>query len=120
MQINQFLLLAIFIIAGVGLFTLLLIIEKLLSPNSKPVGAGRERIESAERSVPMSRMVGFQYFFYAFIFVIFEAVSIPLLIITPIIKLFPYVFSLNLTFLIVYLVMFIFYLIKKKEEVIEE
>lgn len=119
MQVDQFLLFAVFIFAGVGFFVLLLIIEKLISPGIRPVGIGKERVESAERSFPMSRAVGFQYFFYAFIFVIFEALLVLLLITVPSIRSFPYVFSVGLAISLLYFILLVLYLLKRKEAIIE-
>ena len=71
---------------GFALFGLLIIVavivwisfiklSSFLSPKTKAVGKGGFPIESGERSIAGMRNVGFQYFFYALIFVVLETIQ---------------------------------------------
>ena len=76
MAINNFIVLFVFLVAsGLGLLALMYV-ENLLSPKIKPTGMGRALVESAERPFAGSRLVGFQYYLYAIVFVIIEALLV--------------------------------------------
>ena len=73
MEINQFMLLAVFALLSAALFSLLLYIEYLISGKRKNVGMGKENVESGERTISLSRVVGFEYYKYILLFVLIEA-----------------------------------------------
>ncbi len=118
MQINQFWLLLAFVIGAIALFGIALVIEKIISPGVKPQGFGSERIESSERSIAPYRVVGFQYFLYALVFVIFEAVFVVSLFFVQNLRSFDYVSSIIFSFGLLYAILFIRYLLQKKGETI--
>ncbi|MDP8012515.1 MAG: hypothetical protein RAK22_00225 [Nanoarchaeota archaeon] len=118
MQIDQFWLLLVFIIGAVTLFGIALIIEKIISPGVKPQGFGRERIESSERSIAPYRVVGFQYFLYALVFVVFEAVFVVSLFFVQDLRSFDYALSIIFSFGLLYAILFMRYLLQKKGETI--
>ncbi len=64
------------IVVSVIVWVLFIKISDFISPKTKAVGKGNAPIESAERTIGSMRNVGFQYFFYALIFVIFEAIFV--------------------------------------------
>ncbi len=80
MDINDFVLLLVFMVISGGMLVGLLYLEDFLSPKIKSTGMGSVIIESAERPVSSSRLLGFQYYFYAIIFVVVEAMLVFLLL----------------------------------------
>ncbi len=73
MEIDQFVLLAIFAVLSAALFSALLYIEYLISSKRKNAGMGKENVESGERTISLSRVVGFEYYQYILLFVVIEA-----------------------------------------------
>ena len=73
---NDFLLLLIILAGGVAALLLPIIIEGFISPRAKVVGMGNAAVESAERPLFSARTLGFQYYFYAIMFVVFEALIV--------------------------------------------
>ncbi|MCL4400822.1 MAG: NADH-quinone oxidoreductase subunit A [Candidatus Parvarchaeota archaeon] len=80
MSINAFLVLFIFIIISGGVLVLLVYLEDIISPKVKSVGMAKAPVESAEKPLPGARLVGFQYYLYAILFVIIEALLVFLLL----------------------------------------
>lgn len=78
MATSDFVVLFIFLLASGALLVSLLYIEDFISPRVKPAGVARLAVESAERPRPGARLVGFQYYLYAILFVIIEAMFVPL------------------------------------------
>ncbi len=72
-MVSSFLVVGLLILASILAWLLLIYVENLLSPRTKPVGMGKSPIESGERSLTASRFVGFQYYQYAIVFVVVEA-----------------------------------------------
>jgi NADH-ubiquinone/plastoquinone oxidoreductase, chain 3. len=73
---SDFVAAGLLIIGSVIAWILLITIEHIISPRTKAAGMGRAPIESAERSLTASRIVGFQYYQYAIIFVVIEALFV--------------------------------------------
>ena len=71
-----FVLFGLLIITSVIVWISFIKLSDFLSPKTKPVGKGSFPIESGERSIAGMRNVGFQYFFYALISVVLEAMSV--------------------------------------------
>ena len=73
---GSFALLSLFLVASAVVWAATIGIERLISPKIKYGGMAHAAVESAERPLFLARTVGFQYFFYAIIFVVFEALFV--------------------------------------------
>lgn len=80
MATGDFVLLLVFLVISGGLLVSLVYLEDFISPKVSPSGMGRAAVESAERPFHGSRLVGFQYYLYAIIFVVIEALLVFLLL----------------------------------------
>lgn len=76
MALDNFVMLFIFLAASAGLLVLLVYLEDFISPRIKPAGMAKVAVESAERPFAGARFVGFQYYLYAILFVIIEALLV--------------------------------------------
>ncbi len=119
MEINVFLLLAFLLAGGVLAFVFGLVIEDLISPKVRPTGMGKAPVESAERPVTIARTLGFQYYFYAMLFVVFEAMFVPLFLWAGAVKTAgPYVF-IGVAAAFIYLFFFIKYIFRTQRSLME-
>ncbi len=76
MATGDFIVLFIFLLISCALLVSLIYLEDFISPKVKPAGMGNAAVESAERPFAGSRLVGFQYYLYAILFVIIEALLV--------------------------------------------
>ncbi len=119
MAINNFIVLFVFlVISGIGLIALVYA-EDLLSPKIKPTGMGKALVESAERPFAGSRLVGFQYYLYAIIFVIIEALLVFLFLWGQSAQRLGIVVFVGVGIGLVYMVLLVRYIIDRSREVIQ-
>ena len=77
MVIDGFLLLAIMLAVAVALFVLVIVMERVLvAPKANTEGMGSAPVESGERTILSARTVGFEYYYYALVFVLIEALFV--------------------------------------------
>lgn len=119
MEINVFLILAFLLAGGIAAFVVGLIMENLLSPKVKPVGMGKAPIESAERSLTVARTLGFQYYFYAMLFVVFEAMFVPLILWASAMKNEGFYIFAGVSVSLIYLFLFVKYVFKTQKSLME-
>ena len=116
---------------GFALFGLLIIVavivwisfiklSSFLSPKTKAVGKGGFPIESGERSIAGMRNVGFQYFFYALIFVVLEAISVLVFLWAESAKSLNIYISIPILIALFYMVILVRYLLKLEDKISEE
>ncbi len=118
MDVNNFLILAIFTIVGIGLWIGMIVMENVLSPRVKARGMGPAVIESGEKSLTLSRLVGFGYYFYAILFVIMEALLVLVFLWSQNAQLLgPYMFIV-IAIALLYAILLIRYALSKLNEVI--
>ena len=116
---NDFLLLLVVLVGGVAALLLPIIIEGFISPKVKAVGVGTVAVESAERPLFSARTVGFQYYFYAVMFVISEAMIVLLFLWAGDVKgLGLYVFS-GVGVSLLFLIVLVRYLMYNEENIID-
>lgn len=80
MDFSNFAVLFAFLLISGGALVLLVYLEDLISPKVKATGMAEVAVESAERPLPGARLVGFQYYLYAILFVVIEALLVFLLL----------------------------------------
>jgi NADH:ubiquinone oxidoreductase subunit 3 (subunit A) len=119
MEINAFLILAFLLAGGVIAFAFGLILEDILSPKVKPTGMGKAPIESAERPITVARTLGFQYYFYAMLFVVFEAMFVPLFLWASAIKSAGLFAFIGVSAALVYLLLFVKYIFRTQKSLMD-
>jgi NADH:ubiquinone oxidoreductase subunit 3 (subunit A) len=116
----DFALFGLLILVAVFVWISFIKLSDFLSPKTKPVGKGSAPIESGERSISGMRNVGFQYFFYALIFVILEAISVLIFLWAGSSKLLGVGIAIPVLIALVYMVIFVRYMLKLEKKVSEE
>lgn len=111
---NEFVVFLLFAVAAGVLFSIALLIERIISPRVKAEGMGEERVESSERSVFPYRVVGFQYFMYALVFVILEAVILPSMLLASDIRSLGLSFSIFFAVSLLYLILLVRYVLAQE------
>ena len=119
MAIN-FALFGLLIITSVIVWISFIKISSLISPKTKIVGMGSFPVESAERSIAGMRNVGFQYFFYALIFVVLEAISVLVFLWAESAKSLNAYISISILIALFYMVILVRYLLKLGDKISQE
>ncbi|MCL5009965.1 MAG: NADH-quinone oxidoreductase subunit A [Candidatus Parvarchaeota archaeon] len=119
MEINAFLILAFLLAAGTLAFIFGLVVENILSPKVKPIGMGKTAIESAEKPLTVARRLGFQYYFYAMLFVVLEALFVPLFLWADSIRADGVYVFIGVAIAMLYLFLFIKYIFKTQNVLME-
>ncbi|EEZ92587.1 MAG: hypothetical protein BJBARM4_0821 [Candidatus Parvarchaeum acidiphilum ARMAN-4] len=115
-----FALFGLLIIVAVIVWTFFIKLSDFISPRTKPVGKGSAPIESGERSIAGMRNVGFQYFFYALIFVVLEAISVLVFLWAESAKSLAISISVPVLIALFYMVILVRYLLKLGSKLSEE
>ncbi len=119
MAINNFIVLFVFLVlSGIALLSLVYL-EDFLSPKIKPTGMGMAPVESAERPFAGSRLVGFQYYLYAIVFVIIEALLVFLFLWGQSAQQLGVAVFIGVGIGLVYMVLLVRYVIDRSKEVIQ-
>lgn len=118
MSLDNFVLFAVFLVISVFLWIALIFTEKLFSPKIKARGMGNAAVESGEKSIVLSRLVGFQYYFYALMFVIVEVFLVLLFLWSQNAKILGSNVFISIAIGLLFLILFIRYILDKKEEVV--
>ncbi|MCL4399085.1 hypothetical protein M1293_01040 [Candidatus Parvarchaeota archaeon] len=116
---NGFVLLGIFLVASSLVWVFTMVIAKAVSPRIKYGGMAHVAVESAERPLFKARTVGFQYFFYAIMFVVFEALFVLLFLWAEYSKSLGVIVFLGVGIAFVYMVLLIRYLMKNQPNLID-
>lgn len=112
---------------GLALFGLLILIAALvwisfiklsdfISPKTRTSRSGGAPVESGERSILGMRSVGFQYFFYALVFVIFEAMLVLVFLWAKSAKSISILVSIPMLVSLLYMVVLVRYLLKIEDK----
>ncbi len=116
----SFALFGLLIIVAVIVWISFIKLSSFLSPKTKAVGKGSSPIESGERSFAGMRNVGFQYFFYALIFVVLEAMSVLVFLWAESAKSVSIYISIPVLIALFYMVILVRYLLKLEDKLSQE
>ena len=116
----EFALFGLLIVVAILVWISFIKLSSFLSPKTKPVGKGSAPIESGERSISGMRNVGFQYFFYALIFVVLEAIMVLVFLWAESAKLLSISISASVLLALFYMVILVRYLLKLEDKLSEE
>ncbi|MEM0143043.1 MAG: NADH-quinone oxidoreductase subunit A [Candidatus Parvarchaeum sp.] len=116
----SFALFGLLIIVAVLVWVSFIKLSDFLSPRTKAVGKGSFPIESGERSISGMRNVGFQYFFYALIFVVLEAISVLVFLWAESAKSLALSISLSVLIALFYMVILVRYLLRLGDKLTED
>ena len=108
----DFVLLGLLILVATVVWIFFIKLSDFISPKTKAVGKGKFPIESGERSIAGMRNVGFQYFFYALVFVVLEAISVLVFLWAESAKSLDAGISIAVLISLVYLIIFVRYILK--------
>ena len=112
MSISNFVILAAMLVVSALVWIGIIFLERFISPRVQSGGMSKAPIESAERSIASARTVGFQYFFYAIIFVVVEALMVLLFLWAQSARAIGLYVFLGVGTSLLYLIFFVRYLFK--------
>lgn len=115
----DFVLFGLLILVAIAVWISFIKVSDFLSPKTKPVGKGKAPIESGERSIAGMREVGFQYFFYALVFVVFEAIFVLIFLWAESARSLSYVISISILISLLYVVILVRYLLRIENKISE-
>ena len=119
MDISEFTILFIFLIASALFIILLMHLEDFLNPRAKESGMGNVAVESAERPLAGPRLVGFQYYLYAIVFVVIEALTVFLFLWGASIKQLGVAIFIGVSIGLIYLLLLVRYVLDRSNEVVD-
>ena len=116
----DFALFGLLILVAVLVWISFIKLSDFLSPKTKPVGKGSAPIESGERSIAGMRNVGFQYFFYALVFVVFEALLVLVFLWASSAKSLGLLISIPILISLLFMIVLVRYLLRVENKISEE
>ncbi len=118
-MVISFVLFGLLILVAILVWITFIKLSDFVSPKTKARGKGKFPIESGERSLFGMRDVGFQYFFYALVFVVFEALLVLIFLWAESAKLLSVYISIPVVISLLYMIILVRYLLKIENEMEE-